>query len=169
MKNILPVLLLLAASGLNTEAICQNSSFPSLGKLMRWANNLSYATVHQEVKGLGFKFDGKEDAFGGIDYSYSREIDKDDITYTEPILVSAKEDKVYRVEISASRVDLIGFYTPSLEANKFQIFECSNETDENELDLCYQTKSFSFRMIEKSKQYDDGKKRNGYTVIIYKR
>jgi hypothetical protein len=108
MKKLLLPLLLLASSA----ALAQSSTIPSLGKLMAWANNMSYANFDREARRLGFSFDEKEEKSDRANYSYLREVTQGNTTYTEQVTYKVfKSDKSTAIEFATTRVDLITFYS----------------------------------------------------------
>ncbi|MFN4256064.1 MAG: hypothetical protein ACK4Q5_13760 [Saprospiraceae bacterium] len=50
MKKLILLLLLLAASGVNSGAFGQNKSFPTVQTLKYWTNNCKYSIVHRGLR-----------------------------------------------------------------------------------------------------------------------
>ena len=123
MKKLLSVLFLLAVSASTDEAFCQ-SNFPSLKTLMRWANDLPYATAHTDVKNLGFEFDAKNEEAGETRYEYVRNVADGGILYTEVLNLTTKNSQVYRVQFSTSRIDLNASYNCETKKRRRTLRQC---------------------------------------------
>lgn len=160
------IIILTLAFSSNSSFGQSNWIFPTLGQFQNFLTISSNDKFKPSAKQLGFTFESKATETYGIDYVYVRRTKVGDLTYTDKLVYTINTNRLLPIIALTSIKDLEDLYLPTINKT-FSIVECQGETQSNELQSCFDNKTYFIRLIDVSKSFSDGTKGNSYTLRMY--
>jgi len=165
MKRLIAVILVLVFNA-NASSAQSKLRFPTLQQLETYSKTITSNSEFKAIaKTYGFAFESKNEFTGRTDYVYVRKTTIKGIVYTDKCTYTSIPDVSTGLVAFSSTRDLEALYSPAMK--KYASVDCQGESESNELHSCFRSKTHFIRLVDVSKEFDDGTKGNSYTIRIY--